>query len=92
MGTEHVLTVTYSKKENAMVERANKDVNRHVRHVYFERRIKLNWRQTLPLALGIINSHYSECTGVSPADIIFDKALDLDRSLSALPEDQDIID
>ena len=42
VGTEHVLTVAYPKKENAMVERANKEVNRHIRHVYFDRRTKAN--------------------------------------------------
>ena len=65
------------KKENAMIERANEEVNRHVRHVYFDRHIKSNWRQ-----------HWKR-TGVSPVDIIFGKALDLDRDIfSALPEDQ----
>ena len=89
VGIEHVLTVAYSKEENAKVERANKEVNRHVRHVCFDRRIKSNWRQTLSIAQKIINFHFSERTGVSPADIMFGKALDLDRGiLSALPEDQ----
>ena len=40
VGTEHVL----------IVERANKEVNRHVRHVCFDRRIKSIWKQTLPIA------------------------------------------
>ena len=89
VGTEHILTVAYSKEENAIVERANKEVNRHVRHVCFDRRIKSTWRQTLPIAQRIINSHYSERTAVSPADIMFDKALDLEWGIfSALPEDQ----
>ena len=89
VGTEHVLTVAYSKEEKAMVERANKRVNKHVRYVCFDRRIKSTWRQTLPIAQRISNSRYSERKGVSPADIMFGKALDLDRGIfSALPEDQ----
>ena len=41
------------------------------------------------IAQRVINSHYSERTGVSPADIMFGKALDLDRGIFlALPEDQ----
>ena len=52
-----------------MVEGANKDVNRHVRHVCFDRRIKSTWRQTLPISQRIIDSHCLERTGVSPAVI-----------------------
>ena len=81
VGTEHKLTVAYSKEENAMVERSNKEFNRHVRHVCFDRRTKENWRQTLPIAQRIINSHFSQRTGVSPADILFGKAVDLDRGI-----------
>ena len=37
----------------------------------------------------IINSHYSERTGVSPADIMFGKSLDLDRGVFLeIPEDE----
>ena len=79
VGTEHVLTVAYYKEENAMVERANKEVYRHIRHVCFDRRTKANWRQTLPIAQRIINSHYSVRTGVSLPDIMFGRALDLNR-------------
>ena len=72
-----------------MVERTNKEINRHISHVCFDRRTKSNWKQTLPIAQRIINSHYSEHTDVSPADIMFGKALDLDRGIfSDIPEDE----
>ena len=89
VGTEHVLTVVYSKEENAMVKRANKKVIRHIRHVCLDRRTKSNWRKTLPIAQRIINSHYSARTGISPADIMFGKSLDLDSGIfSKIPEDE----
>ena len=70
-----------------MVERANKEVNRHVRHICFDRRTKENWRQTLPIAQRIINSHFSERTNISPSHILFGQAVDLDRGIfSAIPE------
>ena len=50
VGVDHKLTVAYSKEENSMVERANKEVNRHIRHICFDRRTKDNWKQTLPIA------------------------------------------
>ena len=72
-----------------MIKRANKEVNRHIRHLCFDRRTKSNWRQTLPTAQRIIDSHHSERTGVSPAYIMFGKALDLDRGIfSDIPEDE----
>ena len=72
-----------------MVERANKEVNRHVRHGCFDRRIRSNWRQSLPKAQRIINFHFAERTGVSPADFMLSKVLDLDRGIfPALPEVQ----
>jgi hypothetical protein len=36
IGTEHCLTLAYSKEENALVERANKEVNRHLRAFMFD--------------------------------------------------------
>ena len=39
VGTEHVLTLAYPKEENTVVERANKEVYRHIRHVCFDRQL-----------------------------------------------------
>jgi transposase InsO family protein len=36
IGTEHCLTMAYSKEENSIVERANKEVNRHIRAYTFD--------------------------------------------------------
>ena len=36
VGVEHELTLAYSKEENAIVERFNKEVNRHLRALTFE--------------------------------------------------------
>ena len=39
MGTNRKLTTAYSKQENAIVERANKEVMRHLRAILFDKRI-----------------------------------------------------
>ena len=39
VGTEHSLTIAYSKQENSIVERANKEINRHLTALFFDRRI-----------------------------------------------------
>ena len=43
-GTPHNLTLAYSKQENAIVERVNKEVNRHLRGLVFDNR---PWRDML---------------------------------------------
>ena len=36
IGVSHTLTLAYSKQENAIVERYNKEINRHLRALTFE--------------------------------------------------------
>ena len=52
MGTNHKLTLSYSKEENAMVENANKRIQEYQRDLMFERRIikKMVTRTTLRTA------------------------------------------
>lgn len=41
--TEHQLTMAYSKEENAIVERANKEVLRHLRAIIFHQKTQKHW-------------------------------------------------
>ena len=36
-GIEYHTTIPYSKEENGIVERANKEVNRHIRNILFDK-------------------------------------------------------
>jgi len=81
IGTEHVLTMAYSKEENALVERVNKEVMRHMRNIIFDQRVKKNWSDYYPLVERIINSQVHSTTKVSPAQIIYGNAIDLDRGI-----------
>ena len=36
IGTEHCLTLAYSKQENSIVERYNKEINRHIRALTYD--------------------------------------------------------
>ena len=81
VGTDHEMTVAYSKQENAIVERANKEVNSHLRALFYGRRIKTAWRECVPLAHRILNTTYFERTKISPADLLFGQALNLDRDV-----------
>ena len=60
IGTVHVLTMAYSKEENAIVERVNKEVMRHLRAILFEKGLKDKWSWIYPLVERIINSEVHE--------------------------------
>jgi hypothetical protein len=71
MGTEQVFTLAYSKEENAIVERANKEVMRHLRNILFEKNIYTQWKSYLPLVRRIINTEINESIGVSPYQLLY---------------------
>lgn len=81
LGVEHVSTVPYSKEENGIVERANREVMRHLRNIIFDKRVLKSWSTYLPLVQRIMNASIHHSTGVSPAQILFGNAVDLDRGL-----------
>lgn len=81
VGTEHLLTLAYSKEENAIVERANKEVLRHLRAILYNKNIVDDWSVSLPLVQRIMNASVHESIGVSPAQLLFGNAITLDRGI-----------
>jgi transposase InsO family protein len=81
-GSEHELTTAYSKEENAIVERANKEVMRHLRAIIFNDKILSTWSMDqLPFVQRILNAEEKESTGVSPAELLFGNAVKLSKNL-----------
>ena len=82
VGTEYITTLAYSKEENSLVERANKEVMRHLRAMIFANNDHTQWDfRFLPMVQRIINSSRNESIGVSPAKLLFGNAIDLDRGI-----------
>jgi hypothetical protein len=81
IGTEHELTLAESKEENAIVERANKEVMRHLRGVILEKKVVTEWSTYLPLIQRIMNASVHSSTGVSPAQLLFGNAVKLDSGI-----------
>jgi len=82
----------YSKQENGRVERANKDVLRHVRNLLFHERIRYNWHMMLPFVRRIMNSTVRKATGYSPSQLVLGSALQLtELGLPPPPEGLDEI-
>ena len=79
LGLNHKFTFPYSKEENGLVERVNKEVMRHMRNIIFDLRIKNQWSDYYPLVERIINTQVHSVTKVSPAQIIYGNSIDLDR-------------
>ena len=81
VGSQHKLTVAYSKEENGIVERANKEVMRHIRNIVFDKSVLKHWSVYTPLVQRIINSSIHSVTGVAPAKIIYGDSIDLNNGL-----------
>ena len=93
--TDHTTILPYSHEENSIVERANKEVMRHLRAICFDRQLKHKWSILLPLVRRIMNASINSTTGIAPSRIIYGNNIDLDRSLfkdHAIVKEQDISD
>ena len=80
-GTPHNLTLAYSKEENAIVERVNKEVNRHLRGLVFDKQTLEGYAKSIPFVQRIINSSVNRRTKVAPAHLLFGNKLDLNRGI-----------
>ena len=79
--TPHNLTLAYSKQENAIVERVNKEVNRHLRGLVFDKQTLEGCAKSIPFVQRIINSSGNRRTKVAPAHLLFGNNLDLNRGI-----------
>jgi transposase InsO family protein len=63
-------TTPYSHEENGIVERANKEVLRHLRAIMSERTVKDDWSFCTPLVQRIIDATVHSTHGFAPATIV----------------------
>ena len=77
LATENYRIQAYSHQENGIVERANKEVLRHLRALTYELRRGDTWDEELLKVQAIINSRVSEATGLSPIQLLFAGQVDL---------------
>lgn len=79
MKVDSIVATPYSKQENGMVERANKEVLRHLRAFIADSKVLESWPLALPLVQRIMNATTHSVLGVSPAEIVFGSSTRLDR-------------
>ena len=86
IGTVQIVCTPYSKEEQGIVERNNKEAARHLRTMIFDRNSNIKWgKRDLPMVQRVLNTSVKGPTGVSPADILFGAALQLDRNMFVVP-------
>ena len=74
--------LSYSKEENGIVERANKEVLRHLLAFVMHRKMHKIWAKVLPLVQRIMNSTVHSALRVSPAQLLFgNNATQLERNM-----------
>jgi hypothetical protein len=61
----------YSHEENGMVERANKEIRRHLKALTYENRTRSEWDTEYMKVQAILNEKESEATGLKPNAIVF---------------------
>jgi len=82
LDTTDIKTLPYSKEENSIVERVNKEIIRHLRAFVFDEKIIENWSDSIPMVMRIINSApHSSLGGVSAAELMFGNMVTLYRHL-----------
>ena len=81
MGIDHQFTIAYSKEENGIVERANKEVMRHLRNILFENGHADQWSRYIPLVQNIMNTAVHSATGFSPSQMVFGALSSTSRGL-----------
>jgi hypothetical protein len=81
IGTNQLLTIPHSKEQNAIVERANKEILRKLKFITLERQNTGDWDEYLPITQRIMNASVHSMVGTTPASILFGNAIDLDRAI-----------
>ena len=79
-----------SKQENAIVERANREVMRHLRSIVYDNRVINEWSLHLPFAQRIMNSMIHSSTGVKPCQIVFGREFSQEFISAADGEESEI--
>jgi hypothetical protein len=87
LNIEHVRTIAYSKEENSIVERSNKEILRHLKALVYDSKTINAWKAYLPIVQRIMNATVHSALGVAPATLLHGGVLDLNRGLfTALPK------
>jgi hypothetical protein len=78
-GALRSIATVNSKEEIAIIESANKEVNRLLRSLIYEIATTVHWSVMLLMAQWIINSTPHSVTNIAQAQLVYGVNVDLDR-------------
>ena len=78
---DHVTITPYSSEENALIERAKKEVVCYLQTIVYDKLIISDWGYLHPLVERIYNSYVIENLGVSSDQLVFGNAVNLEQGL-----------
>ena len=81
IGVEHCLNIAYSKEESAIVERQNREVNRHLRAMFFHDGVITDYIKNIPLVQRILNASPHARTKIAPCQLLFGNMIDLESGI-----------
>ena len=73
-GVKHHASIPFSKEENSIVERSNKEVNRHLRNILSDKECVTNWPQMLCMTEKLLNLSIKQLLEASPNSLLFGNA------------------
>ncbi len=80
MRTKHTITLAGSSQQNGIVERCNKEVNKHTRVLLGSQPDIGGWFDSIPLVMRILNAAPHKSLGkISPMQLMFGDCRDLDK-------------
>jgi Integrase core domain/Chromo (CHRromatin Organisation MOdifier) domain len=81
VGSIHEKILPYSSEHNAIVERMNKEVNRHIRAYTYARATTENYQEILPFVQRILNTTVNAHTKITPAQLLYGNAINMDDGI-----------
>jgi hypothetical protein len=81
LGITQSFGAPYHPESQGTVERSNRETIKHLRALVLSVAFDGHWSTALPLAQRIYNSRTNRSTGCAPAELLYGKAVSLDRGL-----------
>ena len=81
IGVKQCLTLAYSKEENPIVERYNKEINRYLHALTYDKSSLTDYKKSLPFVQRILNCNLSDRLKISAAQMVFGNILNLDGGM-----------
>jgi hypothetical protein len=87
------VTLAYRPQSHGKIERANREIGKHLRHICLDRRVKSTWSKYLPLVQSTMSNctHSESVIGVPSIKIVFGGAIEPDRFVwpTVIPADSE---